>query len=174
MKKITIILAAVFTVTTAQAQITERLTFTTSVGTGIAMSAPSHTPLTWQAAGYYNFNERFSAGVGAGLSFYEKMLVPLFADVRFNITKPQKFTPYLVCRAGYGFAPDKNAIGGSYSSPQIGLQYSLGGSKKLFCAVGYELQKLERLKTGESPHLKAEFAEQLSHHSVSLKIGFMF
>jgi hypothetical protein len=138
------------------------------------MSAPSRTPLTWQAAGYYNFNNRFSAGVGAGLSFYEKMLVPLFVDIHFNITKPRKFTSYIACSAGYGFAPDKNANGGFYFSPQIGLQYSLGGSKKLFFAAGYELQEFERLKTYESSHLKAEFAEQLSHNSVSLKVGFMF
>lgn len=48
---------------------------------------------------------------GTGLSIYEKALIPLFANVKFAITKPRKFTPYIECGVGYSFAPDKNANG---------------------------------------------------------------
>ena len=174
MKKTVLIIITVLAVSTVKAQITERLTFATSIGTGVSMNVPAITPFTWQVSGYYNLNERFSAGIGTGLSCYEKTLIPLFADVRFNITKPRKFTPYLTCSGGYGFAPGKNANGGIYLNPSLGLQYSMDGNKKLFLAVGYELQKFERLKKYESSYFNAEFKEQLSHNSLSLKIGFMF
>jgi len=174
MKKIILITVAVFALSNAKAQIAERLTFATNIGTGIAMNAPASTPFTWQVLGYYNFNKRFSAGIGTGLSCYEEILIPLFAEVRFNIIKPRKFTPYLACGGGYSFAPDKNTNGGFYLNPSLGLQYSIGGNNKFFLAAGYELQKLERLKEYESSYFKTAFKEQLSHNSLSLKIGFMF
>ena len=174
MKKTVFIIITVLAVSGAKAQITEHLTFAASIGTGVAMNAPAFTPFTWLVSGYYNLNERFSAGIGTGLSCYEKTLIPLFADVRFNIIKPRKFTPCLTYSGGYGFAPDKNTNGGIYLNPSFGLQYSIGGNKKLFLAAGYELQKFERLKKYESPYFEAEFEEQLSHNSLSLKIGFMF
>lgn len=46
---------------------------------------------------------------GTVLSIYVKALIPLFANVKFAITKPIKFTPYIECGVGYSFAPDKNA-----------------------------------------------------------------
>ncbi len=40
----------------------QRFTYATTVGTGIAMSRPASTPLTWQLLGYYNITHRVSAG----------------------------------------------------------------------------------------------------------------
>jgi len=54
--------------------------------------------------GYYNLTEKWSLGAGTGLSFYEKMLIPLYGDVRFQIGRERKFTSYLEFAAGYSFA----------------------------------------------------------------------
>lgn len=156
------------------AQPSERLTFSTTIGTGISMSTPSYTPFCWQFIGHYHINKRFSAGIGTGLSFYEKALVPLFIDAKFNITKPQKFTPFLECGVGYSFAPDKNASGGFYFHPSIGMQYSIHNNKSLFVAIGYELQELKRLKEYENTLFTAEFEEKISHNLLSLKCGIIF
>ena len=174
MKKLLILIIFSCTVLTVKAQQTERFTFATTVGTGFAMSTPAYTRFAWQVLGYYNVNKRFSAGIGSGVSLYEKALIPLFADVRFAVMKPAKLTPYLACSAGYSFAPDKNANGGLYLNPSIGIQYLICGNKKLSFALGYELQKLERLKTQEQSHFAVEFAEKLNHSSISVKIGFHF
>ena len=109
-----------------------------------------------------------------GLSIYEKALIPLFADAKFLIIKPRKFTPYIECGVGYSFAPDKNANGGFYLNPSAGVEYSICKSKKLFLALGYESQKIERLKTQKQSLFTAEFAEKLSHNAISIKIGFIF
>lgn len=176
MKKIVfaIIVAFISIGVNAQGSWAEKLSFATSIGTGISMSSPSHTPFSCQAMGYYYLNNRFSIGAGTGLSLYEKALIPVFVDVKFAILKLRKFTPYLECASGYSFAPDKEANGGFYLNPSVGVQYAMGGKKRLFFAVGYEMQKLERLKRQEQTLFTAEFAEKLSHKSVSIKMGFMF
>lgn len=174
MKKTACILAIILIGIVANAQEVKRFSFATTIGTGIDMSKPSSTPFVWQVTGHYNLNSRFAVGVGTGLAFYEKMLIPLFADAKFLIIKPKRFTPFLQCGVGYSFAPDKHANGGFYLNPSVGMQYTLPKDRKLFLALGYESQKLERLKTYKDSFLAIEFAEELRHNLISVKVGFIF
>ena len=78
MKKLILLLAAALVSLTASAQATRsvlRFSFSTTLGTSISMSEPSSTPALWRVSGYYNVSRRFAAGVGTGLSFYEKTLI---------------------------------------------------------------------------------------------------
>lgn len=152
----------------------QKITIQTSVGTGIALSTPSVTPVLWRIVGQYRIIERFSVGAGTGLSFYEKTLIPVFADVRFLMAKPRKFTPFLECRIGYGFAPSNNSNGGFYLNPVVGVRYAVGRRHGIFVAIGYESQNLERLKTYGNHFLEAEFSEQLRHRSIGIEVGFEF
>lgn len=153
----------------------EKIAFTTTIGTGLPMmNTPSSTPFTWQVSGYYDLSDRWSAGVGTGLSFYEKMLIPLYGNVRFKIGRERKFTPYVECAAGYSLAPSGNANGGFFMNPSIGIQYPLKNKMKLQLAVGYELQELERLKKQTDNYFHKEFEEKLSHHTISIKLGLRF
>lgn len=177
MKRLIFIILLSITVISVKAQNTfkDKISFATTVGTGLPMmSTPAYTPFTWQVLGYYNLTERWSVGAGTGLSFYEKMLIPVYGDVRFQIGKERKFTPYVECAAGYSFAPSGNANGGFFMNPSIGIQYPLKNKMKLQLAVGYELQELERLKQHTDNYFLKEFEEQLSHHSISFKIGLRF
>lgn len=151
-----------------------KISFATTIGTGLSMSEPSYTPFTWQFLGYYNLTERWSVGAGTGLSFYEKMLIPVYGDIRFQIGRERKFTPYAEYAAGYSFALSGNANGGFFMNPSIGIQYPLKTKMKLQLAVGYELQELKRLKKHTDNYFIKEFEEQLSHHSISFKIGLRF
>lgn len=150
---------------------THRFSYSTTIGTGMAMSTPSKTPFSWQVLGYYNLTPRWSVGAGSGISVYEKPLLPLFADVKFRIIKPRKWTPYIECGAGYSFALTKDAAGGFYLSPTIGIEYAICPKAKLLFSLGYELQKLERLKSYQDNHFFSEFQEQLNHNSLTFKIG---
>lgn len=174
MKKIILLIIVCCTAATATAQQTGRISFATNVGTGIDMSEPAKTPFSWHVLAHYAVSKRFSAGIGTGLSIYEKALIPLFANVKYAFAKPKKFTPFVECSIGYGFAPDKNANGGFYLNPAVGVQYSVCGEKKIFLALGYELQRLERVKTQEQSSFTAEFAERLRHKAISIKIGVVF
>ncbi|MFR0772343.1 MAG: hypothetical protein ACLSH3_00380 [Alistipes finegoldii] len=54
------------------------------------------------------------------------------------------------------------------------MQYALRCGVHLFFAAGYELQRLERLRKYEGRWFSAEFAEQLSHGTLLLKVGVLF
>ena len=175
MKKIIFVFAILFASLCAKGQTSERMfVYATTIGTGIAMNEPSATPFTWHISGYYNISQRFSAGVGTGFSYYEMTLIPAFAGAKFAITQPHRFTPFVECAGGYAFAPNKNANGGTYFNPSIGLQYALSDKMKLQLSLGYELQKAERLKESVNEYFTVGFAEKLSYQSVSVKIGILF
>lgn len=86
----------------------------------------------------------------------------------------RSFTPYAGCAAGYAFAPRRDANGGLLLNPELGVQYALRCGVHLFFAAGYELQRLERLRKYEGRWFSAEFAEQLSHGTLLLKVGVLF
>jgi len=176
MKQFIFIILLCITVSNAKAQTNDKskISFATTIGTGLSMSTPSSTPLTWQVLGYYSLTERWSVGAGTGLSFYEKMLIPLYGDVNFRIGRERKFTPYMEFAVGYSFASSDNANGGFFMNPSIGIQYPLKNKTKLQLAVGYDLQKLERLKKHTDKYFSKEFEEQLSHHSISIRLGIFF
>lgn len=176
MKRIFIIIVLSLIINTMKAQNgnENKFSFATTIGTGISMNAPSSTPFTWQALGYYNLSGRWSVGAGTGLSFYEKMLIPLYADVRYQIGRTRKFTPYTELGIGYSFALSENANGGFFINPSIGIQYPLRNKMKLQFAIGYELQELERLKKQTDNYFHKEFTEQLSHNMISFKLGLFF
>lgn len=64
--------------------------------------------------------------------------------------------------------------GGLLLNPELGVQYALRCGVHLFFAAGYELQRLERLRKYEGRWFSAEFAEQLSHGTLLLKVGVLF
>ena len=159
----------------AQTETGDRLSFAVTFGTGISMmSTSSSTPFTGQVLGYYNLTDRWSCGVGIGLSFYEKMLIPVYGDIKFQIGRERKFTPYAEWAMGYSFAPSKEANGGVFMNPSIGIQFPLKNRMKLQLAIGYESQKLEQLKKQTDNYFLKEFEEKLSHNNISLKIGLIF
>jgi len=175
MKRILFISIFVFVVTLTYGQTeVNRFSYSTTIGTGIAMSTPSKTPFSWQVIGYYNLTPRWSIGAGTGISVYEEPLLPLFADVKYRITKTRKFTPYVECGAGYSVSLSKDAIGDFYMLTSVGVEYELCSKTKLIFAMGYELQELKRLKSHQDNNFISEFQEQLYHSSLAFKIGIIF
>lgn len=174
MRKLFLVLFVICGGMIARGQETGRLTYTATAGVGIALNEPASTPFLWQVIGYYNLNKRFSAGVGTGISCYEKTSIPVFADIRFMVINPRQFTPYLSGAAGYAFVPAKRANGGLYVHPSAGVLYDFRNNLKFLLAVGYELQKSERLKDYEDSYFKTEFSEKLKHNSFVVKLGVVF
>ncbi|SBV98231.1 hypothetical protein [uncultured Dysgonomonas sp.] len=177
MKNLILIALLSLSVITAKAQTKEKeckISFATTIGTGLSMSTPSKTPFTWQVLGYYNLTDRWAVGAGTGLSFYEKTLIPVFGDVKFQIGRTRKFTPYAELAMGYSFAPANDANGGYFANPSIGIQYPLKNRMRLQFAVGYEWQDLKRLKKQTDNYFHKEFEEKLWHQAISFKVGLTF
>ena len=127
------------------AQELPRFSCSASVGTGFGLTRPSSVPVVWRVTGHYNV-----------------------------LMRRRSFTPYAGCAAGYAFAPRRDANGGLLLNPELGVQYALRCGVHLFFAAGYELQRLERLRKYEGRWFSAEFAEQLSHGTLLLKVGVLF
>lgn len=154
--------------------LSDRIAFAATIGTGFSITKPSSTLFTLQFLGYYELSDKWYLGAGTGLSFYEKTLIPVFGDIRYRIGRERKFTPYAELAAGYSFSTTSDAKGGFFMNPSIGVRYPLKNNMKLQLAVGYELQKLERLKNHTDNYFYKEFSEKLSHNSISLKLGLCF
>lgn len=88
MKKYIFLSLIIFIVLGTKAQRGGHFIFGTTIGTGIALSTPESTPFTWSLLGYYSIGRRFSAGIGTGLSFYEKTVIPLFVTAKFTLLPP--------------------------------------------------------------------------------------
>ena len=150
------------------------VTYKASIGTGIDMNEPSYTPFIFHVLAHYRVGNRFSAGIGTGFSLYEATLIPLFVNAKLAVTQPRKFTPFVECGSGYAFAANTNANGGFHLNSSLGVQYALSEKMKLQLSAGYELQKLERLKNSENDYFTSFFAEKLTHHLLSVKVGIVF
>ena len=178
MKKllITAVLSATWFFAYAQParQDADRFSFTATAATAIPMSKPSCTPFELQFTAHYNITQRFSAGAGTGISFYEKTLIPVFGDLRYQIGRIRRLTPFAEVGAGYSIAVGSNTNGGFYLNPSLGICYPLGERMRLQFSLGYELQEMERLKKHSDAHFSAAFAEKLSNHSVSVRLGLRF
>ena len=175
MKRIIFAVSFLFVSFLVKGQASERnFTYVAATGTGIDMNEPSYTPFMVHVLTYYPISKRFSTGIGTGLSFYEVTLIPLFANAKLAITQPRKFTPFVEFGSGYAFAANKNANGGFHLNSSLGVQYALSEKIKLQLSAGYELQKLERLKKSENDYFTAGFAEKLTHHLLSVKVGIVF
>lgn len=174
MKRVIFLLAAAVAATAVSAQNASRFSCSVALGTGFVPGESASVPFVVRISGYYRVSPRFSAGAGTGLSFYEKSLIPFYADVRLLLARPRRFTPYAGCSAGYAFAVQREANGGLLLSPAFGVQYALCAKGRLFLEAGYEMQRLERLCGYAGPHFTAQFAEKLRHGTILLKIGFLF
>lgn len=152
----------------------ERFSGTVMVGTGIAVSTPKKNPFGFYLTGFYNVYHRFYVGVGTGVLIYEKVLLPFYGDIKFYITRPCLFTPYVGCMSGYSVATDVRAKGGLFLSPYAGVRILVAKKLSVILTLGYELQKYERLKQYAGDYFVSEYKERLNHGSVFFKIGVQF
>lgn len=81
---------------------------------------------------------------------------------------------YLECNIGGSLAAAKETNGGFYLSPSVGAQVKLTQKLKMNIALSYEIQQLETLKQRTDEYFHTEFKEELSHHSITLKVGLTY
>jgi hypothetical protein len=134
----------------------------------------------------YLFNPHLSTGIGIGLHFYPGMvLVPLFADVRYNFTKTP-VTPFVALGAGYsftymevfGFESTKDYFGGPMLNPSFGVKFTFRSGKAFQMNLGYRYQET-RIYTHNSifsnshPYRTDGYQGQTLGYT-NFKFGFVF
>lgn len=150
-----------------------KLSLTT--GTGIALKKTATTPFVLQISGYYNLNPKFSLTAGTGYSFYDRIsLLPFYAGFRYAFKHPSSWVPFGECQAGYSFTPSSQANGGLLFNCNFGIMHKLNRNFGLQFSTGYELQKLQRLKSHSDEYFNYGFQENLTHHTLLFRIGIQF
>jgi hypothetical protein len=91
----------------------------------------------------YRFNPYFSVGLGIGSHFYSaanQLIVPLYLDVRTNLTK-SRVTPYLAFGIGYSLSASNDFKKyGFIMSPEFGISIRSENKYAINIGLGFELQ----------------------------------
>lgn len=152
----------------------EKLRYQTEIAVGFPLPESHGTPMRLCQKVMYGLNPRLMCGVGAGISRYDKTLVPLFVDLQWSVARPRQFTPFVEARMGYSFAPSPSATGGSNLGLGIGTSFCLSDAHRIYASVGYEYQHFCQLKTFESAVVRSRFVEKIGHNALSATVGFQF
>lgn len=175
MKRITILLLMSCLMMQLHAQtLREKISMQAHLTAGMPLADSDIKPLAFLTSAEYQLHPRFSAGIGAGLSKYEHLMLPVFASCHWCISQPHRFTPFIACNIGHAFAPKKHVSGGFYLSPSVGVSYKLKEHHNLLLAIGYELQEYSQLVTYENTTFLAQYVENVSNHAINASIGFTF
>lgn len=152
----------------------EGIGYHASISLGTPLPDSNVSPMSCCLSADYQLHSRWAAGVGVGLSRYDHWMLPLFASLRWDITRPHRFTPYLSSHIGYAVALQENVNGGFCLSPSLGVRYPLKGRQSLSLAVGYELQEYSQLITYESILCLTQYVEEISNHAITVNLVFNF
>ena len=175
MKKIALLaLVGIFCQCTFSQNLADRLCYQTEVAVGFPLPESHGTPIRLCQKVMYGLNPRLMCGIGAGISRYDKTLVPIFADLQWSVLRSRRFTQFVEARAGYSFAPSPSATGGSNLGLGFGTSFRLSDTWRICASVGCEYQHFSQLKTFESPAVRSRFVEILSHNALSVTVGFQF
>ena len=152
----------------------EKLRYQTEIAVGFPLPESHGTPKQLCQKVMYELNPRLMCGIGAGISRYDKTLVPIFADLQWSVLRSRRFTQFVEARAGYSFAPSPSATGGSNLGLGFGTSFRLSDTWRICASVGYEYQRFSQLKTFESAVVRSRFVEKIGHNALSVTVGFQF
>ena len=179
MKKIALFaLVGIFCQCAFSQNLADRLRYQTEIAVGFPLPESHGTPMRLCQKVMYGLNPRLMCGVGAGISAgisrYDKTLVPLFVDLQWSVARPRQFTPFVEARMGYSFAPSPSATGGSNLGLGFGTSFRLSDTWRICASVVYEYQHFSQLKTFESAVVRSRFVEKIGHNALSATVGVQF
>ncbi len=143
------------------------------------LTGGSGTGIRLQMVNGYQFNERFSAGIGIGYVFYHDPvdLVPVYADMVYQL-RDDGFIPFLYLKAGFsvGILRDDFRIadrhgGGPLLNPGFGILFSGKSEPGIYLTTGFNLDNsyIEREAFGDRV-----IKDSISYRRISLGFGLLF
>lgn len=133
------------------------------------------------------YKDRWFAGIGAGLDLYADRTVPLFVDIRRDITKA-KNTPFVYVDGGLNFlwlnSIQKEQRGFPSTSPGgfygVGFGWKLSGKNRraIVCSAGYSFkqakEKIPSFDSGPYPDFNDKNFDRYSfvYRTIVIRLGF--
>lgn len=146
----------------------------------------------------YRFNNAFFVGIGVGIGHSntivkidnmrlfsvpisiitrdDAILIPVYANIKANLTKDTKITPFLSLNTGYTFDILSSKSPGFMIQPNFGIDFSISEKHSIYFWVGLNLQKFHYNNWDDdnfySLYLPTTKSEMFS--SIDFRIGFKF
>ena len=146
---------------------------------GLAAGESTAKPI-FQWSGGINYNDRFFAGVGAGIDPYRFKSVPLFVDWRMNFGKAK--TGFLYANTGYSFPYDNTSpeiwedpwrttdkfSGGLYLDVGLGYRLQLKGWHRLLFSAGFSHKRINNTTGYTYPCFMPPCTEEIYKYQYNL------
>ena len=158
----------------AQRHTSERLHYQAGIGVSIPLPESQDNAKHLFAKVMYDLRPRLSAGLGTGISKYETELLPLYATLRWDMTTPHRFTPFVEGSIGYSYALTSSASGGSCMGLSLGASYRCRSSDEIFITVGYEHQHYSQQRSFDSSVIRARYVEENGYNAMRIAVGYQF
>jgi len=99
----------------------------------------------------WQFKNRISVGAGFGIEKFGYQVIPVYADIRYNLLKG-RITPFIFMQGGYSFplgsSQEQNNYqetelkGGGMLNPGLGLRLNFNNRNALVFSLGWRYQEL--------------------------------
>ncbi len=128
----------------------------------------------------YKWENHICTGAGLGIEFFEYMIIPTFADLRYQWLN-RTISPYVLFNAGYAFPlqdPESywgtinDAKGGMLWSTGIGTNFRINEHNAVSLGLIYRYQKLRTIYTTEWNDEETEILKK--YERLSIRIGLVF
>ena len=127
----------------------------------------------------YQDNPHLSAGLGIGIDIYQfndEVFVPVFLDVRGDLRKNTRVTPYYFFDVGYAFtwlidkSDNVEYEGGIMFNPGIGLKIHSADNSATVFNIGYNFQKAKTIRDWWGGIIETE----IQYNRISFRVGVTF
>lgn len=147
------------------------------VGYGIKTGDYGLNVLKFNIINGYRINNNFAVGLGTGIRHYTEggesaTLIPIFADLRANITS-KNIAPYVAFGIGYSFNASDSFSGiGLLINPTAGVGFKMKTRSILHVGLGYEMQRTKATYSDYYNNYYYESSETTG--AISLNVGISF
>ena len=134
------------------------------------------------------FNEHVAAGVGVGIEKFDRILFPVFVDIRYTLWD-NKISPFFAFKTGHAFCvykdryyydmsltyyrdPFLKMFGGFMLNPEMGIKIPLNEKADLLFTVGYHHQKTRSEMTNVDVYHELKDKESLNRLSFGMAVMF--
>lgn len=127
-------------------------------------------------------NEKFSTGLGFGVEFMDFNLIPIFADLRWNLNK-NKTQIFVGMQGGFVFPLEENRINASWDSynykmgyfynPLIGIKANFKSSRNAF-VISLGFRHMTIMGEREDDWRESVYERSFIYDRFSLRVGYYF
>lgn len=144
----------------------------------------SMSPLSIETVNAFLINNKYTAGIGLGFDLYEKVHVPVFLDLRYQVMN-RDISPVILFKGGYALPVGKDdsqdnyyqeyySSGGPMLGAGAGLLFRINNNNLITLTFAYRYQELTTTEVQRNNDNKWEYDHTTKYNRLEIKFGFCF